>query len=217
MVKNAFNSLPTEKRERILEAAAIEFALKGYETANVKDIALRSRISKGSLYDYFENKEDLFVAVCIYGIERSRENIDSVIDDSKDFFYQVRDIFLQGFQFVVKNPHYVQLYINIASCGMERFADKITLMVEKHMSNYYKSAIGRGIKAGTIRSDVDVNMAAFLINSLYVIMMISIVSKHYRIRLGEYLEIEDHQIEQGVKDKIDQLVNLIRFSLENKP
>lgn len=216
MSKNTFSVISDEKRERIYEAAAYEFAQKGFDKANVNDIATKAGISKGSIYDYFENKEDLYLSVATHGISISRENIESIIDDKKDFFEQIRDIFLQGLDFVINNPQYVQLYVNVASCGMERFAEKLTLMVEKHTSDYYKAAIKKGIEEGIIRPDVDVNMTAFIINSLYVIIMISTVSTHYRIRLKEYLEIDDDQIDLVLREKIDLLVHIIRSSLKIK-
>jgi TetR/AcrR family transcriptional regulator len=214
MPKPTFDVISRDKRERIYDAAAREFAREGFEKANIKSIADRANISKGSLYDYFENKEDLYLAVCSHGITLSRHNIDSIIDETKDFFRQVHDIFTQGMDFILTHPEYALLYVNIASSGMEQFADKLTLAVEKHTADYYKGAIEKGIREGHIRPDVDVNTAAFLINSMYVILMISIVSRHYRIRLKEYLKLTDSEVEQGIKTKIDQVVSIIRFSLE---
>jgi AcrR family transcriptional regulator len=216
MPKETFSVISDEKKERILDTAAREFALKGYDSANIKDIAAQAGISKGSIYDYFENKEDLYLTVSTHGISLSRKNIDSVIVENKDFFDQIRGIFLAGHDFVIKNPHYAQLYVNIASCGMERFARRLTLRVEKHTADYYKEVIHRGVKNGTIRPDVDVNMAAFIINSLYIIMMISPVSEHYRIRFSEYLEAKDTKINEKMAEHIDSLIEFIRLSLENK-
>jgi TetR/AcrR family transcriptional regulator len=202
MPKPTFSIISEDKRNRIYDAAALEFAREGYEKANIKNIADLARVSKGSLYDYFDSKEDL-------------TNIDSIIDDGKDFFHQIGDIFHQGLAFVSKYPQYAQLYVNISSSGMEQFADKLTLAVEKHTADYYKTAIRRGIDDGFIRPDLDVDMAAFLINSMYVMMIISIVSRHYRIRLGEYLNLTDDRVEQGIRAKIDQVINIIHFSMEN--
>lgn len=215
MPKSTFQIISEGKRNRIYDAAALEFAREGYEKANIKNIADRAGVSKGSLYDYFDSKEDLYLDVCTHGITMSRANIDSVIDESKDFFAQLSDIFHQGLAFVRKYPQYAQLYVNISSSGMEQFADKLTLAVEKHTADYYKAAIRRGIDEGFIRPDLDVDMSAFLINSMYVMMIISIVSRHYRIRLGEYLNLADGQVEQGIHSKIDQVINIIRFSMEN--
>lgn len=50
-------------RERILEAAEIVFADKGYHDAIVDDIGRATSISKGGLYFHFPNKEALFFAV----------------------------------------------------------------------------------------------------------------------------------------------------------
>lgn len=215
MPKPTFLIISEEKRNRIYDAAALEFAREGYEKANIKNIADRAGVSKGSLYDYFDSKEELYLDICTHGITMSRKNIDSIIDDGKGFFHQIGDIFHQGLAFVSRYPQYAQLYVNISSSGMEGFAEKLTLAVEKHTADYYKTSIRRGIDEGFIRPDLDVDMAAFLINSMYVMMMVSIVSRHYRIRIGEYLNLTDDRIEQGIKAKIDQVISIIRFSMEN--
>ena len=217
MPKNTFSIISDEKRGRIYDAAVHEFAREGYEKASIKNIAARAEISKGSLYDYFENKEDLYLAVCTYGITLSRQNIDEIIDDSLDFFEQIRLIFHRGLSFVVENPEYTQLYVNLSSCGMERFADQLTTKVEKTTADFYKSALRRGVDGGYIRKDVDLNTAAFVINSLYIIMLISMVSRHYRIRMQEYLEIDETDVQREAFKTIDQLIDTIRFSLEVRP
>ena len=51
------------KRNQIVEAAARVFARKGYAGAVVADIAVEARIGKGTVYEYFSSKEDLFFAV----------------------------------------------------------------------------------------------------------------------------------------------------------
>jgi len=214
MPKNTFSIISDEKRNRIYNAAVHEFAREGYEKTSIKNIAARAEISKGSLYDYFENKEDIYLAVCTHGINQSRQNIDEIIDDSLNFFDQIRNIFHRGLSFVMENPEYTQLYVNLSSCGMEHFAEKLTTRVEKTTADFYKTAIKRGIDGGYIRSDVDVNMAAFVINSLYIIMLISMVSRHYQIRIKEYLEINEADIQKEAFKKIDQLIDTIRFSLE---
>ena len=59
-----FHKLSEEKKARILEAAALEFARNGYERASLNRIIRASDISKGAFYYYFEDKADLFVTVC---------------------------------------------------------------------------------------------------------------------------------------------------------
>ena len=57
------NHIPKDKKTHIIEAAAREFAQKGYAGASVADIAVNAAIGKGTVYEYFDSKEDLFFAV----------------------------------------------------------------------------------------------------------------------------------------------------------
>src|SRR6266542_3263841 len=50
-------------RERLLEAAAREFARLGLERANVDAISLAAGYAKGTIYNYFSSKEELFLVV----------------------------------------------------------------------------------------------------------------------------------------------------------
>lgn len=50
------------KQDRILNGAAQVFALSGYGGASMSQIALAAGVSKGTLYNYYETKRDLFAA-----------------------------------------------------------------------------------------------------------------------------------------------------------
>jgi AcrR family transcriptional regulator len=70
MARNRFSNLDPAKQESILQAAGDEFAKKGYEAASINRIILRSGMSKGSVYYYFEDKADLFATVMERGTKR---------------------------------------------------------------------------------------------------------------------------------------------------
>lgn len=54
-----------DKRKKIIRGAELVFGENGYEGASMSQIAARSGVSKGTLYNYFDNKADLFAAfVC---------------------------------------------------------------------------------------------------------------------------------------------------------
>src|ERR1051326_7058219 len=57
------SKLDQEKRERLLEVAAQEFAYHGFEGASINTILERAQMSKGAAYYYFEDKADLFLTV----------------------------------------------------------------------------------------------------------------------------------------------------------
>jgi AcrR family transcriptional regulator len=51
------------KREQILAGAWRVFKRKGFDAASMNDITREAGVSKGTIYVYFSNKEDLFVAL----------------------------------------------------------------------------------------------------------------------------------------------------------
>ena len=52
-----------QKKERILTAAAQTFSQKGFSRALIADIARKAEVGKGTVYEYFDSKEELFLAV----------------------------------------------------------------------------------------------------------------------------------------------------------
>jgi AcrR family transcriptional regulator len=59
------------KREQILDGAMCVFMQMGFDAASMNDITRQAGVSKGTLYVYFKNKEDLFAAM----IERQKLRI----------------------------------------------------------------------------------------------------------------------------------------------
>lgn len=51
------------KRQEIVNAARVVFAARGFDAATLDEIAERAEFGKGTLYNYFQNKEELFESV----------------------------------------------------------------------------------------------------------------------------------------------------------
>ena len=61
--------LRARRAAEIIQAAAEVFAEKGYQGARVIDVARRAGIGKGTVYEYFHNKQELFLAVFDWYVE----------------------------------------------------------------------------------------------------------------------------------------------------
>lgn len=73
MPTSTFMNLPAEKREKILRAAVAEFSRKNYGEASINRIIQAAEIPRGSFYQYFADKQDLFHYVLRHygeGLER---------------------------------------------------------------------------------------------------------------------------------------------------
>ena len=60
MPKSTFYRISEEKRNRILTAARNEFLSVPYSEVSINKIIKEAKIPRGSFYQYFEDKEDLF-------------------------------------------------------------------------------------------------------------------------------------------------------------
>jgi len=78
------------RRVQILDAAARLFAEKGFHRTTTKDIAEAADVSEGTLYNYFENKEDMLLGIMARLVETQHLTaslIWSIPDDAREFLY----------------------------------------------------------------------------------------------------------------------------------
>lgn len=74
MVHQTFLNLPEEKRVRILQSAVDEFIRLPYERTSINRIVENAGIPKGSFYQYFDGKDDLY-GYCILSVYRQLAQI----------------------------------------------------------------------------------------------------------------------------------------------
>ncbi len=67
-----------KKREEIIKSAFEIFGKKGFESTTIKDIAEKSGVAAGSIYNYFQNKEELFKAVVTEGWDSFLEEMENI-------------------------------------------------------------------------------------------------------------------------------------------
>ena len=58
------------KRQRILESARIVFATRGFEHASIRDLARHSGVADGTIYNYFQDKDDILQALIVDLIDK---------------------------------------------------------------------------------------------------------------------------------------------------
>lgn len=66
---------PISVKERIINIALEEFAQNGYQSASTNVICKKAKVSKGLLYHYYGSKENLYLSVLRYFIDKFKENI----------------------------------------------------------------------------------------------------------------------------------------------
>ena len=103
MPKQTFFNLPAEKREIIMNAAIEEFADYGLENASTNRIVKNSGIAKGSFYQYFEDKQDVFMHMLAVIEQQETEFFASqhLPDQNMDTFHYFRWVIKIGMEFEI--------------------------------------------------------------------------------------------------------------------
>lgn len=108
-----------QRRQEILDAARAVFASRGFTEATLDDVAVRAEFGKGTLYNYFENKEALFVSVLedsfqtLMGMVREALNADVTFPEKVDRF--IRGILtyffhnLEWVQLIMRESHQLRM------------------------------------------------------------------------------------------------------------
>lgn len=90
-MNTTFENLKEEKKNKIINAAIEEFYKWGYKQATTDNIVKKAEISKGSLFQYFGNKEKLYIYVCEYTIQFLTEEFYNKMDmNIPDIFERVK-------------------------------------------------------------------------------------------------------------------------------
>jgi AcrR family transcriptional regulator len=92
MVRPRFARLPAKQQQAILQAALDEFAARGFHDASLNQVIDAAGISKGSLYYYFDGKEDLYAHLVRTELERLFADLGPFpvpIDGDADAFWSV--------------------------------------------------------------------------------------------------------------------------------
>jgi AcrR family transcriptional regulator len=214
MPKETFFNLNEEKQEKVMRAAISEFCNNGFEKANIGNIAKSASVAKGSMYQYFENKKELFMfsvqwsvqfVMKKYGsyITNADENInifDYLYESSKELWGQLNDerelmIFIQDV-FLGKYSHLT----NESMSYMMKVSDEYMLKI-----------IRSGKKNGYIRTDIDDEIIALFMTGVSVKM-----KEHMMNRAREAGEdIMDESFDVIAKD-LKSMIELLKSGVGNK-
>lgn len=80
-------------KEKIVDAALATFSKNGYDRTRMDDIAEAANVSKGTLYLYFKNKEELFFAISERNIRELKEQLSTLLTKSEDLISSAENVY----------------------------------------------------------------------------------------------------------------------------
>jgi AcrR family transcriptional regulator len=203
MPKNTFLNLSEEKRKRIEEASIEEFSSNPYEVASINQIVKNAEIAKGSFYQYFENKEDLYkylVGIC----EAEKESYINVALKRARYmtvFEKIRELYKSMMRFSEENGKYAAVLDHIYKIDDLELRNEILESSILDKSNVFSTLIELGIEERELNSGIDVELVSSFLYSINVFL------KDYKESKGVLFDYES---------KIDELVDILECGIKVK-
>jgi AcrR family transcriptional regulator len=148
-----------EKKNQIIEAAAQIFSQKGYSGAIMADIAIQANIGKGTIYEYFKSKEDLFFAVFEWFQKKTEKaatvGISSLGGSAADRLKVLNDTLMRLWD-EIKDVFVLVMEFWAASSSAQmrrRFKEAFKQLYDDYRK-IVSSLIQEGINSGEFRSDI---------------------------------------------------------------
>ncbi|MFW6288629.1 MAG: TetR/AcrR family transcriptional regulator [Spirochaetota bacterium] len=219
MPKPTFLNLDEAKRERFLAAADQEFALHDYAQASVSRIVAELGIAKGSLYQYFDDKQELY----LYLIERAATaKLESIPEElgpygeHEGFFAFHTRLILAGANFDLRNPHFSLILYRGTQDTTGPEAAGISRELRARSAEFLRGFVEVAIERGEVRSDIDRELTVHVTNTMTLALEPYLKSKCGYTHLGQLhdpdspLPFTPEDLEGDVRD----LVSVMRSGLE---
>jgi AcrR family transcriptional regulator len=212
-----FFNLPEEKRQKILDYAMEEFAQNDYDSASISNIVINAGIAKGSLYQYFADKGDLYRYLIELATQKKAEMLAAArpAESSLSLFDYLRWLFREMANFEILYPRLAKIGYR-AIYGKSPLPEDIINKARQSTTQYFFELIEQGKQRGEIRSEIDSDAAAFIFSATLT-------------QLGNYLTaragIDPVQVVEGgryplqapdVMKTYDEIITILQYSLAKK-
>ncbi len=146
-MSDKFTGLDKEKQQKILRAALREFTTNGYENASTNQIVEEAEIAKGSLFYYFETKQDLYRYLIEYSLNFITEEFLNKIEQPKDkidLIENFRNMSRLKLQAYSKNPDVFNflgaIYVNNESADLpEELISRTERIKKQILADFYQN------------------------------------------------------------------------------
>ncbi|MEA5010133.1 MAG: TetR/AcrR family transcriptional regulator [Angelakisella sp.] len=174
MPTSTFFNLPATKQQRIIKAAIEEFSQYCFSHASINRIIKGSEIPRGSFYQYFHGKEDLY----LYLMEQiGKEKLEvfarhKIFLENQSFFEVAKASMPAILEWVAKHPDYNKIGMLMTRDGSD-FIRHITKKMDSRgmLTRLLQEDQDRGL----IRSDIDPALVA----QMYLAMVEDLLSEFY--------------------------------------
>ena len=99
----------------------------------MEDIALQAKVAKGTLYRYFDDKEDLYLALAVHGMQRLLEESQGKLTAPGEPAVILRAFLVNVVRFYEKNPYFLELIQRSEMSGSQTFLSALDTIRKQYV------------------------------------------------------------------------------------
>jgi len=202
MPKQTFFNLEDSKQNIIIQAGIEEFASKPFSKVTVDNLVDNAGIPKGSFYQYFTNKEDLYKHIFIVLSQKKKDVLSHSISDigEKGFSDFIRELYLAGMNFDLEKTTYLDLNEQFLHNCTKELRDGILEVMIEESNALFNQVLSYYVKKGDLKADLKIEMLSSMMTSLTIFMSKSLMneSKLTRNMIIERIDGMLSVIENGI-------------------
>ena len=203
--KEVFERIPQKRRDKIIDMAVREFAKKGFDRANINQIAEAAGISVGSIYKYFDTKEDLFLTCVLSGVKTLESVLGEVIARPGDLFSKMERIVRIIQLHSREQRNLIILYNEMTSESNAGLTWKLAAEMEALSARVYTDLIREAQEKGAVRKDISPELFAFFLDNLFMMLQFSYACTYYRDRFKIYTGKEALEDDELVVEQFNRI------------
>lgn len=213
MPKPTFTNLQPAKRQTIIDLAVAEFAERPYPAASLSRIVERAGIAKGSIYQYFEHKQDLYLFILDYAAQQQLELLRAQTppDPRLGFFALLRWQMQASVQVGLAAPLLTRLMYRAFTDDLP-FREEVTRRLQSSGEAHIQSLLAWGVACGELDPGLDLELAAFVLRRLTADLH-ELIGR----RIGVSLEAAANDVTllsgPATDQLYDQIIQILRFGL----
>jgi AcrR family transcriptional regulator len=195
MVRNQKRLPAEQRRKQILKSAVRVFARSNYRAAKVADIAAEAGVSEALLYKLFDSKQAIFLEVLQHMSERVLLSWQAEVDREEDALEALRNMGTTYYQRMMKHPEELRVQFQaISEIAEKEIAEQLRQDHENYV-RFITEVIRKGIRQGSVRKDIDVDMLGFLFDGGGILMnMMKLLSLERKFTETTVSRLMDHLV-----------------------
>ena len=184
MPKDTFFNLPEEKRNKIIDSAMIQFSNKHYNKVTIDSIVDEAKIPKGSFYQYFTNKNDLYTYMFNRLGDTKSEMLSTVKNyvDTMSFSDCIIKMLEISVQYETDDDNISQLNNKFLNECPQEIKNEILKNEIPKSYRLLEQIIKEYVLKGELRKDLDIKNASYIITSC------ALNIEHYELTNGDISE-----------------------------